>query len=553
MKRLLENQQQNLYRTHNLKESRLQSIFRGLFVLGIFLSFSCQNELSPEQEKLVFRYNEHANITSLDPAFAKDQRNIWAVNQLYNQLVQLDDSLNIVPDIAKSWDLSADGLQYTFHLRDDVYFHKHAIFGKDSTRAVQADDVIYSLNRLNDPEVASPGSWIFRNVKEVSAVNESTVQIELNEAFPAFLGLMSMNYCGILPREMEKLDFQKHPIGTGPFKFKRWQPNEKLVFRKNKLYFEKDEEGNALPYLEAVAISFLPEKQSEFMQFALGNLDFMSGLDAAYKDELLTSTGTLRPQYEEKIKMEKSPYLNMEYIGITLDGDSPEVNSQRLRQALNYGFSRSDMITYLRNGIGYPANSGFIPKGLPGHAKQSFYTYDIRKAKSLVDEFRKANNGKNPVIELAATAQYLDIVEFLQREWQKIGVDVNVDIMPASTLLQKRSAGELEAFRASWIADYPDAENYLSLFYSKNFSPKGPNYTHFASEEFDSLFEQSLKLPHLEDRIVLYQKMDSIVMKESAVIPLYYDEVVRFMGKNISGLGINPQNLLNLKRVYKTD
>src|SRR5699024_8059139 len=110
---------------------------------------------------------EHGNINSLDPAFAKDQRNIWPTNQLYNSLVQLDDSLNIQPDLAKSWEVSEDGLTYRFHLREDVYFHKHEVFGKDSTRLMTVDDVIYSLNRLTDPDVASPGSWVMRNVSHM--------------------------------------------------------------------------------------------------------------------------------------------------------------------------------------------------------------------------------------------------------------------------------------------------------------------------------------------------------------------------------------------------
>lgn len=521
-----------------------------LLSLGVLL-FSCQNHLSPKQEKKVFRYNEHANITSLDPAFAKGQPNIWPDNQLYNSLVRLDDSLNIQPSLAKSWDLSKRGLTYTFHLRQDVYFHKNAIFGKDSTRTLNADDVVFSLKRLTDPAIASPGSWVMRHVKSLEALNDSTVSMVLDKSFPAFLGLMSMTYCSVIPQEMEKLDFRKNPIGTGPFKFKRWEPNEKLVFRKNKRYFERDKNGKRLPYLEAVAITFLSEKQSEFMQFILGNLDFMSGLDASYKDELLTTTGALQPKYKTDIKIEKAPYLNMEYLGFYLDDNSPEIQSKKLRKALNYGFDRRKMITYLRNGIGSAAEQGFIPKGLPGYAQRDYYEYQPQKAKILVEAFRKENKGKQPHIKLSTTDEYLDLCEFLQHEWQKIGISVEVDVMPPSTLLQKRSAGQLQVFRASWIADYPDAQNYLSLFYSANFSPNGPNYTHFISPEFDQLYKSSLREPNSNKRIKLYQKMDSIVMENAAVVPLYYDEVVRFTRKNVKGLGINPQNLLDLKRVKK--
>lgn len=526
---------------HNL----LKLLFVGVFLLLT----SCYSKETNYSDHQVFKYNEHAGITSLDPAFAKDQRNIWATNQLYNGLVQLDDSLTIQPDLAQSWEVSEDGLTYTFELKDDIYFHKHPVFGKDSTRTFTAKDVVYSLNRLTDEDIASPGSWVMQDVKSIKILSEHAIEITLKKAFPAFLGLLSMSFCAIVPEEMEEIGFQNHPIGTGPFKYKRWETNEKLVFRKNDLYFEKDKHGKQLPYLEAVSISFLPEKQSEFMQFALGELDFMSGLDAAYKDELLTAIGELRPKYEKEIKLEKAPYLNMEYIGITLDDGSAETGSKKLREALNYGFDREVMISYLRNGIGLPAENGFIPERLPGHSENQYFTYDQKKAKELVKEYEE-ENGK-PSLKLSTTAQYLDICEFLQREWQKIGVAVEVDVMPPSTLLQKRSAGKLQAFRASWIADYPDAENYLSLFYSKNFAPNGPNYTHFKSTKYDKLYEESLTIADLEERAVLYKKMDSIIMDEAAVVPLYYDEVVRFTRKNVSGLGINPQNLLDLRRVKK--
>ncbi|PZW39545.1 peptide/nickel transport system substrate-binding protein [Mesonia algae] len=515
------------------------------------LFYACGNTSTDQNDHLVFRYNEHANITSLDPAFAKDQRNIWACNQLYNSLIQLDDQLNTQPDIAKSWQVSKDAKTYTFVLRDDVFFHESEIFGKQKTRKVKAKDVVYSLTRLTDTKIASPGSWVMQQVKNISAKNDSVVVIELNQAFPAFLGLLSMKYTSIVPMEMENSDFRENPIGTGAFHFKRWEANEKLVFRKNDLYFEKDKNGKQLPYLEAVAITFLPDKQSEFLQFAQGKIDFLSGLDPSYKDELLNAKGELQANYEERIQMLRAPYLNTEYLGIYLDHPSSEIKSKKIRQAINYGFDRNTMITYLRNGIGTPASGGFIPKGLPGFSDASYYEYNPRKAKKLIEDYKIETGNQNPKISISTNASYLDLCEYIQRELQKVGLQVEIDVMPPSTLRQQRSAGKLASFRASWIADYPDAENYLSLFYSENFSPQGPNYTHFSSKKYDSLYEQSLNLGDLKQRIPLYQEMDSLIMTNAAVVPLYYDEVIRFTQNNVNGLGINPINLLDLKRVKK--
>lgn len=523
-------------------------------LLFVFLAIlnGCQDATTTKRDHLVFRYNEHANITSLDPAFAKDQRNIWPCNQLYNSLVQLDDSLNIQPDIAKAWEISNDAQVYTFTLRKDVSFHKHPIFGKDSTRNVKAKDVVFSLNRLTDKNLASPGSWVMQNVKDISAPNDSVVKIELKNAFPGFLGLLSMKYCSVVPTEMKALDFRERPIGTGPFKFKRWEANEKLVFRKNNLYFEEDSNGKQLPYLEAVAITFLPDKQSEFLQFAQGNIDFLSGLDPSYKDELLSLNGKLKDKYAGQVDMLAAPYLNTEYLGIYLEKEESATASKKIRKAINYGFDRKKMIKYLRNGIGTPANHGFIPKGLPGFSKTTFYEYNPAKAKELIAAYQRENGTQTPEISISTNSSYLDLVEYIQRELQKIGIRVNIDVMPPSTLRQQRSAGKLELFRASWIADYPDAQNYLSLFYSNNFAPNGPNYTHFSNATFDKLYEKALRVASAKQRELLYKKMDSIVMEEAAVVPLYYDKVVRFKQKSVQNLGINPVNLLDLKRVSKT-
>ncbi len=539
-----------------------QYILALVFLVIILLFFSCGNKSETENNHLVFRYNEHGNIPTLDPAFARNPQAIWPDNQLYNGLVQLDDSLNIIADIAKNWEINDTTNTYTFYLRNDVYFHKNKVFasqgktnGIDSTRSVIASDFVYSFDRLLDPKVASSGSWVLNNVDFYKAVNDTTLLIQLKQPFPAFLGLLSMRYCSVVPKEAVEYygnDFRRNPVGTGPFQFKMWEENVKLIFRKNPLYFEKDENGVQLPYLEAVAITFLPDKQSEFLQFAQGKLDFISGLDNSYKDELLTTHGELQPKYKDWAYSITGPYLNTEYLGFFLGKDTPEIQSKTLRQAVNYGFDREKMVTYLRNGMGIPATHGFIPKGLPGYAEIEGYSYQPEKAKQLIAQYKSETGDTTPEITIGTNSQYLDLCEYVQRELEKLGINVTIDVMPPSTLRQMKSSGELEIFRASWIADYPDAENYLSLFYSPNFAPNGPNYMHFKNESYDSLYVKSLSISNIDERKLLYTKMDSIIVDQAPVIPLFYDMAVRFVNKNVSGLGINPQNFLVLKRVKKS-
>ncbi len=526
--------------------------FFGL-LLAIFL-FSCDATIDQRDPDTIFRYNESGNISSLDPAFARNPQNIWPTNQIFNGLVQLDDSLNIQPDVAKYWTYNDSSLTYTFVLRDSVYFHQHEVFGAARTRAVKAADFVFSFDRLKDPNLAAPGSWVLQQVERYWAENDSTLSIKLKQPFPPFLGILSMRYCSVVPSEAINhfgSDFRKNPIGTGPFAFKLWVENTKLVLRRNPLYFEYDQQGQQLPYLEAVAISFLPDKQSEFLEFTQGNLDFISGIDQSYKDALLTPEGTLNPDYKQIAYMLKAPFLNTEYVGFNLQEQRPEIQSKLIRQAVNYGIDRKKMIRYLRNGIGFSADKGFIPKGLKGSNSTSIYTYDLLKAKSLVDSFIALNPGVNPELSLSTNSQYLDLCEYMQTELEKIGIKINIDVLPPSTLRQLKNTGGLELFRASWVADYPDAENYLSLFIQRNFTPDGPNYTHYYSAEVDSLYQKALTVSKDSLRWDIYRTMDEKIMEQAPVVPLYYDMAIRFIRKNVTGLGINAQNFLFLKRTTK--
>ena len=207
------------------------------------------------------------------------------------------------------------------------------------------------------------------------------------------------------------------------------------------------------------------------------------------------------------------------------------------------------MLKYLRNNIGTPAINGFVPLGIPSfNSSIKGYKYNPNKAKKLIS---KSNFDTNKKIILSTTSSYLDLCEYIQNSLQEIGLNVQLEVNPPSTHRQLVATSRLSFFRGSWIADYPDAENYLSLFYSKNFSPNGPNYTHFSNEYFDMLYEKSLSETSLTARHSLYNEMDQILIDNAAIVPLYYDRVLRFSQINVKDFEGNPMNLLNLKRVKK--
>lgn len=530
-----------------------------LLIHIILVLTSCQSNNKDVDPRTVFRYNSDNGITSLDPAFARTQDNIWAVSQLFNGLVQLDSQLLIKPCIARKWEVSADGLNYTFHLRQDVFFHTGELFKSGKPRKVIASDFVYSFNRIMNEATASPGAWIFNDKvaeKPFIAINDSTLEIHLKKSFPPFLGLLTMPYCFAVPKEaIDKYgkDFGRHPVGTGPFMFSQWNEEVKLIYLKNSGYFEK-ENGVKLPYLDAIAVSFLDDKQAAFLEFLQGNLDFFNGLESSFKDEIIEKDGSLKEKYKSKFTTLVTPFLNTEYLAFLVDDSLPNSVShplydKNLRLAIQFAINKKAIMKHLRNNIGYPADGGFVPKGLPGYSPQKAedWGYNPAKAKAYLAKSGWVKN-KKP-ITLYTTKDYLDICLFVQKDLKNIGLDVALEVQPASFLKEEKSNNRLNFFRGSWIADYPDAENYLACFYSPNFSPNGPNYTHFKNKTYDELFESIFSQTNDSARIEIYHKMEAILLAESPVIPLYYDQSIRLISHRVKNMKNTAANSLDLRRV----
>ncbi len=511
--------------------------------------------------KQVFYYNESDGVASLDPAFAKNRSVIWPMHQLYNSLVETDDNLRFVPALARSWDVSADKRTWTFHLRTDVFFHDNDAFPGGKGRKMIASDVVYSFNRLLDPATASSGAWIFHDKIDTAdafrALDDSTFRLQLIRPFNPILGLLSMQYCSVIPHEVVERygkDFRSHPCGTGPFRFQSWEEGQALILRKNEHYFEKDSAGRPLPYLDAVKISFYDEKATEFLLFRQGQLDFINDIDPSFKDEILSKKGQLKKDWQDKIALSIHPYLNTEYLGILVDSTNELVQHsplrwQAVRQAINCGFDRRKMMLYLRNSMGIPAESGFIPAGLPSFdsSKVHGYHYDLARARRLLASVGFPDGKGIPPIKLLTIAIYADFAGFIAKELEDIGLHIQVEVVQKSLLLEQTAQSHALFFRGSWIADYPDAENYLSVFYSKNPSP--PNYTRYKDPIFDRLYEQSLKEDNDSLRYELYRQMDQRVIDAAPVVPLWYDEVIRMINPRVSNLQPNALNLLELRRV----
>lgn len=511
------------------------------FVLLVTLAVSCHPEQSNHK---VFKYNLVNHPNSLDPAFAKSMSSTWIASHIFNTLVCTNEKSEIIPSAASQYEISDDGLEYVFYLQKDIKFHKHELFGVDSTRHLIAEDVKYSFERIISESVNSPGSWIFENkldsIMPFRAPNDSTFILKLQKPFRPLLSILTMQYCSIIPKEAVEYfgnEWKNNPIGSGPYKFKKWVKNQNLFLLKNQNYWS--ELGN----LDGIKIDFMVDRKIAFLELLNGNLDLVSGLESSFINEMLTPEGKLQNKHYDEINFLKSSYLNTEYIGINLEllETNHPLKNKEFRKALNFAIDKELMMKTLRNGVGFPANSGFTPKGLSSFSEKLIgFGYDQEKALKHLKSSKIDLQKMDPLI-IYTNQPYADIMLFVAKQWEQIGVPCQIEVMESSILREGMRKGNIALFRASWIGDYLDTENFMSVFYGKNGAP--PNYTRFKNMQFDELYAKSnLELDN-EKRKEIFHSMDSILIDESPVIFLFYDQSANFYRKSISGIRHSLNNL----------
>jgi oligopeptide transport system substrate-binding protein len=544
----------------------------GIIGLAFFVSLlfaGCSHKNSSQK---IFYYNEPNGIESLDPITAN---NYPAINVLINVcegLVEYDKNAKLQPLIAKSYEISDDGTVYTFYLRTKVYFHDDDCFPGKKGRKVTAEDFKYCYERVCDTRTKTRGLWVYRDkvegaaefaddpdkVKEIrgfQVLNDSTFRIKLVHPFAPFLSVLTMPYGYVYPKEAveyykDNLGF--HIVGTGPFKFVKWDMDKELVYEKNKYYWGRDSDGSQLPHIDGFTVKFIRSAETEFLDFQEGKLDFEKPTIEVYS-QLVDENGNLKPGHD--FALVNQPYLNTVYLAAMLDTNmeggknNPLSLNKKLRQALNYAIDRDKIVKYVLKGKGTPGIHGPLPKGMPGYSDEvKGYSYDRNKAMELLSESGYPN-GKGLSLKLVFhnDESQRELCEAIQAQFKDIGVDMKIEEMLGATHRSAQNEGKLAFWRANWGADYYDPENYYALFYSKNHTPIGPNTTCYANPKVDSLYELGLKLTSFEERMKVYREIDKYIFEDSPWMIVYYNRYIYVKRKNIGGMYVDGLGILNLK------
>ncbi len=516
----------------------------------------------------VFRYAESSDLPALDPVRCDDTASTHAATQLYEGLVALGDDLQPEPALAERWTVSADGLEWRFQLRTDAFYHDDPCFAGGRGRALTAADVKLNFERLCDPESGSTGYWIFAGkiagadafhqgrapgVRGFSAPSPDVFVVRLTRPYAPLLRLMAMPYALVVAPEAiqrygERLD--RHPVGTGPFRLAAWAAGEGLEMVRHPRYWGRDADGRQLPYLDGVQVIFEPDAARQVALFERGALEQLYPIPSDYFAELVVPEGGVRTGVGNFV-IQSAPELDVQYYGMRMDAP-PFQGNRALRQALNYAVDRRALVDeVLRRGT--PAHHGVLPPGLPGfNPALEGYRYDPELARSLLTAagYPDGRGLSEMTLEVnAGGTATVEVAEAVAAQLGRLGLRVRVEARPWPEHLRRVEEGEAPLFRMAWLADYPDPENFLALFYSAHWAPRGPNTTHYANPAFDRLFEQALSTADTAARDALYHQAEALVVEDAPWIFLFHAESYRLIQPWVRGYPINPLDYRVLKRV----
>ncbi|MBL4703463.1 MAG: ABC transporter substrate-binding protein [Flavobacteriales bacterium] len=532
-----------------------------------------------------FRLNEVEGFRNLFPHSLVDACSYRIASQVYQGLLRFDpESLEIVPGLAEAWSLNEDGTKYTFHLRKGVFFHDNACFPNGKGRELNASDVAHCFTQLctfsrsnllfemfhnrivgaNEYfEASQNGSAKDSRVKGVRVVDDYTVELSLTQPFAPFLNVIAHNACWIYPLELIKKygpEVRVNCVGTGPFIISKMKEGELVVLKRNPNYWERDEFGNQLPYLDTISISFIPEKKLELLGFYKGELDLLFKLPVEEIGTLIGGLSNAKDGLPMRFQYQSMMGIGVQYYGLL--HTSVVFENIHVRKAFNYAIDRHKLVDYTLQGEGHPSEHGFLAR-MPGFddSKVKGFTYNPEKAR---EELALANypNGKGfPEVTIYINNGGVSntiIAESVRQMLEEVlNVKISIHLVSFSTLIEQFTAGKCDIWRTGWIVDYPDPENMLKLFYGKTV-PKDPNELSFPNAyryqnpKYDSIFELAMAELDADKRESLYQKCDQLLVDDAAYLALYHDENIRLLGLDVRNMPQNGMEYRDFTKVFFT-
>ncbi len=466
----------------------------------------------------MFTFSRAVDSDNLDPVTQDGNINIWVFMNIYDQLIRVtDDGLTLQPMLAEKWDISADNLTYTFHLRQGVKF-------SDGT-PLKASDVVYSLKRAKET-ANSPWSFTYEPVKDITAPDDATVVVTLNQVWAPFLADISMFNSSIISEAFAtKVGADKlvdQTMGTGPYALAEWKKGEYILLKKNPNYWEK-----GLPLLDQVKITVVPDDNSRILQMQGGDIDGMYDVPLSRV-----------PDLKKDAKLQVGLYTSTANNFIVLNVRTGLLSDVKIRQALNYATDKQALINVVNFGVGEISNS-FMPNGaLYWNKDQKGYPFDLDKAKQLLKESGSPNGGKVAIMVRAGGASALQLSTVLKDMWSKIGIDLDIQQLEASVATSNYRANKFEMYASGWTNDIIDPDELVSYAILPE---QTQNYhTGWTNQQAIDAAKQARATLDNATRQKLYYQVQDLHMQDAPFIYLYTLPYVDVLKKQVQGFVHHP-------------
>jgi oligopeptide transport system substrate-binding protein len=524
-----------------------------------------------------FKFMSEEKITTLLPTSSGTQYSSRLISQIFEPLLQLDpQTMEVIPAVAESFKVSDDAKVYTFTIRKGIVFHEDDCLS--SGHELDANDVKFSLdlacsglsinsigylliNRIQGAKEfnkKSKTSLPKEGVSGIKVINDHTVQISLVNSFAGFENILTHSSLGIFPQEAWDTygkEIGNHPVGTGPFALESME-SDKIILKRNNSYWRKDELGNQLPFLSKVIVTYAKDKTAELLAFRETKSDLVLEVPVEVIENILGTLIEAQEGKNIKHRVESESSMSMGYIAMAID--SKEFNDVRVRKAFNIAVNREVIIDDWIDGEGWAATHGFVPKmnNYPIE-KVKGHEYNPEKAKALMKEAGYPNGENFPTLDFYVnTTKGSTVYKAVSGVASQLKANLNINLNIKLCTIDEREAaiksGKAKIWRAGWVADYPDAENFLAMFYSGNIMNESSmmNNFKFKNAEYDALFQEALLESDKDKRIALLVKCDQMVVDQAAVMPLRTEDHIVLVNARVRDFKANSMESLNLTEVF---
>ena len=489
-------------------------------------------------------FGRGGDSVGLDPAHEKDGESFKVCENIYDRLVQYkDESTEIEPALAESWESSEDGLTWRFNLRKGVKFHDGTPFN--------ADAVLFSLNRQHDPNHpfhnvgGSYTYWSYTGlaeiVEKIAAPDAYTVQIILKRPYAPFIYTIAMTPFSIVsPTALQKwkADFRNHPVGTGPFKFVRWDREDKVVLEANTDYWE------GRPPLDRIILRSIPDNSVRLIELQNGSIHAM---EFPNPDDL--------PQIraDDQLRIIEQPGMNVGYLAMNLD--KKPFDNLKVRLAVNHAINKHQIITQLYQGIGIPAKNPIPPTMWSYDDSIEEYTYDPAKAKALLTEAGYPDGFETTLWALPVPRPYIPdgsaLAAAIQSDLRRVGIKAKIVTFDWGTYLEKTKNGEHDTAMLGWSADIGDPDNFFYYLLSKEAAKKpAGNIAFYRSDEMQEVLVEAQSTTNQAKRIELYKRAQGLFHRDSPWVPLAHAKQILIINKQIQNLKLHPTTWKYFRQIW---